>query len=53
MQGWMCDTSKAKKYEDLPLNARKYVEKIKELCGVKISYVSVGPDREQTINLNE
>ena len=34
--------------EELPENARKYLERISELCNVQISIFSVGPDREQT-----
>ncbi|HRD16527.1 MAG TPA: adenylosuccinate synthetase, partial [Methanothrix soehngenii] len=38
-----------KDYDDLPENARDYVEKLEDLLGVEISAVSVGPGREQTI----
>lgn len=34
--------------EELPNNARRYLERISELCDVKISIFSVGPDRNQT-----
>ena len=52
LEGWKSSTSHVKKYDELPHNAKKYIEKIKELCGVKISYVSVGPEREQTIEMD-
>ena len=48
-KGWMSDITKCKSYDELPLDARKYLEKLEELLGIKITIVSVGPDREQTI----
>lgn len=48
-KGWHEDVSGVKKYEDLPENCRKYLERLEELVGCPISIVSVGPDREQTI----
>jgi len=51
--GWTEDISKVRKYEDLPENAKKYVEFIKnELC-VEYALISLGTDREETIILNE
>ena len=38
-------------YEELPENARKYVERIAEVTGVPLGIVSVGPNRNQTIDL--
>ena len=49
LPGWDEDITEAKKWEDLPENARKYVTRLEELCGVPVKIVSVGPDREQTI----
>ena len=48
-KGWGQDITGIRKYEDLPLNARKYLERLEELLETPISIVSVGPDREQTI----
>lgn len=48
-KGWGHDITGIRKYEDLPLNARKYLERLEELLETPISIVSVGPDREQTI----
>lgn len=48
-KGWMQDISNIRKYEDLPENCRKYLERLEELLETPISIVSVGPDREQTI----
>lgn len=47
--GFEGDISTIETYEALPLNAKKYIEKIEELVGVDASIVSVGPDRKQTI----
>jgi adenylosuccinate synthase len=46
---WQEDISHIKNFDDLPDNAKLYLNKIEELTGVKISFVSVGPDRTQTI----
>jgi len=49
LPGWREDITGIREYADLPLNARKYVETIERLLEVKARYVSVGPDRMQTI----
>src|SRR5438067_8750075 len=49
--GWKTPTDGAKKWDDLPANAQKYLEKLAELTGAKLRIVSVGPDREHTILL--
>ncbi|MGI6685543.1 MAG: adenylosuccinate synthase [Bacillota bacterium] len=49
MEGWKEDTTQAKTFEELPENAKKYVKRIEELAGVKVSIVAVGPKRDQTI----
>jgi len=46
--GWQTSTADIKSCEDLPVNAMRYVTRIQELCGVPISILSVGPQREQT-----
>ncbi|MCK5450431.1 MAG: adenylosuccinate synthase [Candidatus Omnitrophica bacterium] len=47
--GWEEDTSNATAYRDLPENARKYLDRIKELIGTDIILVSVGKSRKQTL----
>ena len=47
--GWLTDTTGARKWEDLPPNAQRYLRRIEELCGAPQRYVSVGPRREQII----
>ena len=48
LPGWQEDITKAKTLDDLPENARRYVERITELLGVDLLTFSVGPDRDQT-----
>lgn len=49
LPGWKQDIGNVKSYADLPENAKKYVEKIEELIGVKQKLIAVGPSRSQTI----
>jgi adenylosuccinate synthase len=49
MPGWDEDITSARKMDALPATAQRYVERIEELVGVKIGYVSVGPERSQLI----
>ena len=51
MHGWNQSTSSAKKLSQLPLAARNYVKRIAQLTGARLSIVSVGPTRAQTIFL--
>lgn len=46
--GWDEDITGVKKFEDLPVNAQNYVNRLSELVGVDIATFSVGPDRTQT-----
>ena len=48
-EGWGTDISGVRRWEDLPENARKYVEYIEEAIGCRITYVSVGPERDAYI----
>ena len=49
MDGWLKPTGKARKFGQLPLNSRRYLDKIAELTGAKLRIVSVGPHRRETI----
>lgn len=49
MPGWKTPISHIDKYEDLPENAKNYIEKLEEIVGVKAGYVSVGKERNQII----
>ena len=48
-EGWGIDISEAQSYDDLPDNARRYVDRVEELAGVPIRTVSVGPARSATL----
>lgn len=50
--GWNEDISNVRNFSDLPENARKYLARIEELVGVKIKFIGVGKEREQTIVVN-
>jgi adenylosuccinate synthase len=51
--GWDSSVETAKTYEELPKNAKIYLKRIEELTDTKISIVSVGPRRDQTIVVSE
>ncbi|MCU0495882.1 MAG: adenylosuccinate synthase [Anaerolineae bacterium] len=50
LPGWSEDVSGIRRMEDLPKNARAYVERIAELCDTPIYTVSVGPERDQLVH---
>jgi len=47
--GWKEDISKAKSFEELPVNAQKYVRMIEDAAGVPVKWIGVGPARDETI----
>ncbi len=49
LKGWNSSTSSVKTFEDLPKNAQKYIQKIEEIVSLPVTFVSVGPDREETL----
>lgn len=51
--GWKTDTSKVKEYDELPEQAKSYLNRIAQLVGTDISIISLGPDRSETIILEE
>ncbi|ADY57606.1 Adenylosuccinate synthetase [Syntrophobotulus glycolicus DSM 8271] len=53
MPGWKEDLTGISQFEELPAAARNYVRRIEKLTGVKVSLLAVGPDRVQTMVLNE
>ncbi len=48
-EGWMSDTTVCRSWDELPENAKKYILALEELMGTHITYVSVGPERNQII----
>ncbi len=53
LPGWQEDITGIREYEQLPENARRYIERLAESVGVPLGVVSVGPGREQTMVLSE
>ena len=51
MPGWTQKTAGVIDYNELPNNAKAYIKRIEELVGVKVTIVSTGPDRDETIIL--
>ena len=49
LEGWKCDISGIRRWEDLPKAARDYVEYVERRVGCHIGYVSVGPERDSII----
>jgi adenylosuccinate synthase len=49
--GWTEKTAGITQWDKLPLNARRYLERVQEFIGAPIDMVSTGPDREHTILL--
>ncbi|MDU6855302.1 MAG: adenylosuccinate synthase [Zhenhengia sp.] len=52
LDGWKCDISGIKNYDDLPENAKKYVEFVEEKLGYPVTLVSNGPKRDDIILRN-
>ena len=50
LPGWKEDITAIERFEDLPANAVAYVQRVSELIGRPIEFVSLGPDRRQTLN---
>ncbi len=50
--GWSQDISGVNSWKNMPENARKYVRLIEDYLKVKVSIISVGPDRDQTIRMS-
>ena len=51
--GWQSDVTGARCLDDLPVAAIQYVMKIESLVGRPVEFISVGPDRAQTIHVAE
>lgn len=52
LPGWQTATCACRSYDELPANAKRYLQRITELTGVQISLVAVGADRQATIVIN-
>ena len=51
MPGWQESTVGIRAYAELPANARGYLERLQEVCGVPVDMISTGAEREETIVL--
>jgi adenylosuccinate synthase len=51
LPGWEEDLTAVRRYDDIPVNLRNYVDFIERALKVPVSILSVGPDREQTIEI--
>ena len=51
MPGWQTPTTRVTRYEDLPPNAKAYVERLVSLIGGQLGILSVGPARDTTLRL--
>jgi adenylosuccinate synthase len=49
LDGWWEDISKCRTVDELPDNARRYIERIEELAGTRVSVVGVGPGRDENV----
>lgn len=51
LPGWQEDISAIHQWDQLPLTARQYVQRLSEIAGVPVSSVSVGPERDQVVTV--
>ena len=51
LEGWSDDLTGMTKSEELPKNLKDYIAFIEDFVGVRVSVVSVGPDRKQTVHV--
>lgn len=53
LPGWQEDISGCRSFEDLPVNAQRYVERVEELIGARVSAIGVGPARDAIIERHD
>jgi adenylosuccinate synthase len=51
VKGWKTEIKEARNLKDLPTQAKRYLKKIEKLIGVKITMVSVGSERDETVEV--
>jgi adenylosuccinate synthase len=49
--GWKCDICGVTTYEELPEQVKSYLKKVEEVTGCPVALISVGPRRDQTVQL--
>ena len=52
-EGWLTDITSIRTFDELPVQAKTYLNRLSEVAGVELGIVSVGPEREQTIVLKK
>jgi adenylosuccinate synthase len=52
LPGWQADTTNVRNWEDLPAKARNFVKRLSELMGCPVNLASIGPEREQTVEVS-
>lgn len=50
LPGWKCDISGVRNFYQLPREAKDYIDFLEQLAGVRVSIITVGPDRDQSID---
>jgi adenylosuccinate synthase len=50
--GWESDVSEARTWEDLPGAAQQFIRRVEAIAGVPVRLISVGPEREQVVEVN-
>lgn len=53
LRGWKCDISEARTFAELPIAAQEYVNYLEQMIRAKITFISIGPKRNQLINRNK
>jgi adenylosuccinate synthase len=51
LDGWKTEIKGARKFSDLPINAQRYIRRIEELTDTKIKMISIGSERNETIEV--
>jgi adenylosuccinate synthase len=51
LPGWSEDIGSARRWDELPQTAQAYIQSIAKISGVPVKWVSVGPERDQVIEL--
>jgi adenylosuccinate synthase len=53
MPGWKSSTYGITNYAELPAAMLNYIARLEELCGIKVTLISTGPERNQTIIIQD
>src|SRR5690606_20408126 len=53
LDGWWEDISQCRSFADLPVNAQRYVRRLEEISGCRVSAIGVGPRRDEIIGIHD